>query len=102
MELFMLIFFGAIACMFFVFAWLFLKKQRITLIHDYHYPHVREKDIPAYTKLYGCAMLCIGSGCLALGVINFLTKSQWGWLAFVAGFAAGIWLIAKAQMKYNR
>lgn len=25
------------------------KKQKLTLLHDYHYKHVKRADIPAYT-----------------------------------------------------
>ena len=102
MELFELIFCSALASVFFVIAWFLLKRQRVTLIHDYHYTHVRKKDIPAYTKLYGCAMVCIGAGILTVGIVSIVTKTQWGWAGFAALFAAGIGLMTKAQIKYNR
>ena len=102
MILFELIFMSAMACMFYVFAWLFLKKQRITLIHDYHYTHVRKADVAAYTRLYGYAMISIGTGILSVGVVNGITHTQWGWAGFVLLFFVGIGIIIKAQTKYNR
>lgn len=76
--------------------------QRITLIHSYHYTFVREEDKPAYTALMGQACIVMGAGILLCGFINYLTNTAWGWLAFTAGFLAGIIMITKAQKTYNK
>lgn len=77
------------------------KKQRITLIHDYHYKNVKKSDVPAYTRLIGTGLLLIGTGTCLTGIINLAFQTGAGWIAFGAGFLAGIWLMSKAQTKYN-
>ena len=77
------------------------KKQMITLVHDYHYKNVQKSDVPAYTRLIGIGLLLIGIGTCLTGIINLAFQTDAGWIAFGVGFIAGIWLMSKAQMKYN-
>ena len=77
------------------------KKQMISLVHDYHHRHVRPEDVPAYTRLVGIGLLLIGAGILLTEIIDLVTGTLWGWLAFGAGFVAGIALMQRAQTKYN-
>lgn len=77
------------------------KKQKITLIHDYHYKNVKKEDVGAYTKQMGIGLILIGTGSCVTEVINLATKSEWGWIAFTIGFIAGIIFMHKAQRKYN-
>ena len=76
------------------------KKQKISLVHNYHYKHVKEKDIPAYTKLVGIGLSLIGAGICVTGVLN-LVKSVFWWIPMAAGFVAGLLVMNKAQKKYN-
>lgn len=75
-------------------------KQKISLLHDYHYKNVKKEDIPAYTKKMGIGLIIIGVGVLITGIINLFQKSLW-WLPMVIGFVAGISIMGKAQKKYN-
>ena len=77
------------------------KKQKISLVHDYHCRKVKKEDIPAYTRLMGIGLLLIGIGCCLTGIINLAFKAGAGWIAFVAGFIAGILQMNKAQKTYN-
>ena len=76
------------------------KKQMISILHDYHYKHVKQKDIPAYTKQIGIGLILIGAGILITGVLNLIYSAYW-WAALAAGFASGLIVMYKAQKKYN-
>jgi hypothetical protein len=78
------------------------KKEKITLIHSYHYIKVKDENKKAYTTILGKGICLIGSGCVLAGAINFATKSGYGWILFTVCFLAGLILVVKAQTKYNR
>ena len=84
-----------------VLGYLIWKKQKITLIHDYHYKNVRSKDVPAYTRLIGIGLILIGIGTCLTGIINIAFQTNAGWIAFIVGFAFGIFMMNKAQKTYN-
>ena len=77
------------------------KKQKLSVLHDYHYKNVKQEDIPAYSRAMGIGLILIGAGICLTGVINLLTRSALCWIAFVAGFTAGMIIMGKAQKKYN-
>ena len=77
------------------------KKQKLSVLHDYHYKNVKQEDIPAYSRAMGIGLILIGAGICLTGVIDLLTRSALCWIAFVAGFAAGMIIMGKAQKKYN-
>ena len=77
------------------------KKQKLSVLHDYHYQNVKQEDIPAYSRAMGIGLILIGAGICLTGVIDLLTRSALCWIAFVAGFAAGMIIMGKAQKKYN-
>ena len=76
------------------------KKQKINVIHEYHYQNVKAEDIPAYTRLMGIGQLIIGIGISVTGVLNLFELAQW-WMPLTAGFIAGLAVINRAQLKYN-
>ena len=78
------------------------KKQRITLLHEYHYRNVSEADRPAFCKLTGWGILCIGAGILICAAVFALTESLWSFLGFGGGFILGQVLLLQAGRKYNR
>lgn len=81
-----------------LFIW---KKEKINLIHSYHYQNVSKKDRKIYTEYIGKAVILIGLGILATGIINYLTERAYGWILFGLTFIAGIGIIYYAQKKYN-
>ncbi len=76
------------------------KKQKISLIHSYHYKNVKKEDVPAYTRLMGIGLILIGVGICITGVLNLLYSSLW-WIPLLAGFVMGFIIMNKAQKKYN-
>lgn len=77
------------------------KKQKVSLIHDYHHKNVKEEDLGDYTRLFGIGMIVIGEGVLITGVINFVFTTQIGWFIFAVSFIIGMTILNKAQKKYN-
>ena len=83
-----------------VLGFLIWKKQKISLIHDYHYRNVKEEDVPSYTRQIGSGLIIIGSGILLTGMLDLLYSSLW-WAPLIIGFSLGLIVIIKAQKKYN-
>lgn len=77
------------------------KMERISLIHDYHYTKVAEKDKKPYTEKMGKACIIMGLGMILTGLIGVITKSHLGWVFFIIFFLWGIILMLQAQKKYN-
>ena len=76
------------------------KKQKISLIHSYHYKNVKKEDVPAYTRLMGIGLILIGVGICITGVLNLLYSSL-GWVPLLVGFVMGFIIMNKSQKKYN-
>ena len=83
-----------------VLGFLIWKKQKISLIHDYHYRNVKEEDVPSYTRQIGIGLIIIGTGILLTGMLDLLNSSLW-WIPLIIGFSIGLIVIIKAQKKYN-
>ncbi len=49
----------------------------------------------------GQSLITISIGSVLAGVINYITKTAYGWLVFMLFFAVGIVIMNKAQKKYN-
>ena len=89
-----------LACV--IIGYLLWKKKMISLLHDYHYHKVGEKDKKAFCTLSGIGMICMGAGMLAAAMILGITESLWSFLAFAAGFVVGLSFLICAGRKYNR
>ena len=76
------------------------RKQKLSILHEYHYQHVKQEDVPAYTRQMGIGLLLIGAGICVTGLLNLAESSLW-WIPLTAGFAAGLTVICRAQYKYN-
>ena len=90
----------AVSLLCFVLGAIIWKKQKVSLIHDYHYRNVRRADIPAYTRLVGISLILIGAGIFITGLLNLFESSLW-WIPLIIGFVAGFIVMNKAQKKYN-
>ena len=88
---------GAICIVLGVLLW---KKQRVSILHDYHYKHVKKEDLPAYARQMGIGLIIIGAGIVVAGLLNLAASSLW-WIPLAAGFVLGIGVIYRAQKKYN-
>ena len=91
----------AIGLLIFVLGVLIWKKQMIGFLHSYHYSKVKEEDKKAYTTEVGIAHIIISMGLFSAGIIEYLTKTEYGWVGFAFFFVLGFALFYKAQKKYN-
>lgn len=83
-----------------ILGWLIWKKQKISLLHSYHYKNVKKEDIPAYARLIGIGLTLIGIGISISGLLNLVDSALW-WIPLVAGFVLGLIVMHRAQKKYN-
>lgn len=100
--MFELIIMISISLLFFILGYLLWKKQKISLIHYFHYSNVQQKDIKPYTEQIGKGLIIIGIGFLITGIIDFFTKLGYGWMITVISFVVGVFVIIRAQLRYNR
>jgi len=92
---------GPIGVIFVILGYLIWKKEKISLLHDYHYNNVSEEDKKAFCARSGLSVISIGIGLLATAVILGITDSVLSFIAFAIGFAAGLVLLIYAGKKYN-
>ena len=92
---------AAVGILLIVLGLLTWKKQKISLLHEYHYANVKKEDYPAYTRAVGIGQILIGAGLCLTGVLRLLTESMLAWAAFVIGLVLGLIVLHRAQMKYN-
>ncbi len=76
------------------------KKQKVSLIHDYHHRNVKKEDLPAYTRLSGISMILIGGGICVTGLLNLFESSLW-WIPLTVGIVLGFLVMNMAQKMYN-
>ncbi|MDL2250931.1 DUF3784 domain-containing protein, partial [Lachnospiraceae bacterium OttesenSCG-928-J05] len=69
-DIFFAIIMGVVALIFIVLGYLLWVKQKISILHDYHYTKVKENDKRAYTRVMGIGMIVIGIGCLLSGIYS--------------------------------
>ena len=98
LELILMVFLGLLFLFLGLRIW---KKEQITLIHSYHYKKVSEEDKSDYTKEIGKSIIFIGIGMLLTGIIDFITKTVYGWLFFTIFSLLGFIKMFKAQKRYN-
>lgn len=89
------------AILFAIGGFLIWKKERISLIHSYHYSRVSEEDKKDYSQEVGKSMLLIAVGLMINGVVGLVTETFYGWIFFVVFFVLGFIKMSKAQNKYN-
>lgn len=78
------------------------KKQKITILHDYHRDNVLDSDKKAFCKISGIGILVIGIGLVLSGIIVGITDSAYSFIAFGAGFVIGMIMLIYAGIRYNR
>lgn len=101
MYMFELLFMLLIGVIFIFVGWRIWKKEQITLIHDYHYTKVKEKDRKPYTEKMGKACILMGIGMILTGTVDYITNTLYGWVLFGICFIGGLIIIVFAQLKYN-
>ena len=84
-----------------VLGYLLWKKEKISLLHDYHYDNISEENRTAFCTLAGLGIIFVGIGLLLTAVILCITDSVWSFIVFAIGFAVGLILLLHAEKKYN-
>ena len=92
---------GVLALIFIYLGWLIWKKEKITLLHSYHYDKVSPSDKKLFCKISGWGVLLIGIGLLVTAIMIGITGSALSFIAFALGFVVGLVLLIYAGVKYN-
>ncbi len=81
------------------------KKEKITLMHTYHYKNIKEEDKSKYCEEIGKNIISLGITCLLFGTLIFreLSKSKEIFLVvlFLIIFVLNFYRLSKIQKKYN-
>ena len=93
---------GGVGVIFAVMGWLLWKKEKLSLMHNYHVDKVSAENRPAFCKLSGIGLIVIGVGLLITAVILGITDSAYSFLFFAACYVAGLTMLITAGTKYNR
>ena len=93
---------GVFALVFIYLGCLMWKKEKITLLHSYHYDKVSPSDKKVFCKISGWGVIFIGIGLLVTAIIIGITDSALSFIAFALGFVVGLALLIYAGTKYNR
>ena len=93
---------GVLALVFIYLGCLMWKKEKITLLHNYHYDKVSPSDKKVFCKISGWGVIFIGIGLLVTAIIIGITDSALSFIAFALGFVVGLALLIYAGAKYNR
>lgn len=100
MHVFEVILFGLIGLLVGYMGWCIWKKQRIELIHNYHYKNVSDSNKKPYTEQVGKALMLIGVG-VVIGEIVIQFNKTYGLMCFGICFIMAFRKLHKAQKKYN-
>lgn len=100
--IFTILLLALISLVFLSIGYLIWRKEKITLLHDYHRNHVPAENKKAFCKLCGIGVIMIGLGILLTAIILAFTDSAWSFIAFAAGFLSGILFLMYAVKKYNQ
>ncbi|MDD6194277.1 MAG: DUF3784 domain-containing protein [Lachnospiraceae bacterium] len=92
---------GIIGILLVVLGWLLWKRQKISLLHSYHYDQVSEEDKKLFCTISGIGVFFIGIGAILTAVIIGITESAWSFFAFAIGFIVGLAMLIYAGLKYN-
>lgn len=99
--MFAAIFIGLISVIFIIVGFLVWRTEKISLLHNYHYNKVSDKNKNDFCKLSGLGVIMVGLGLLITAIIIGITDSIWSFIAFIVGFVSGLLLLICAEKKYN-
>ena len=80
-----------------VLGWIIWKKQKVSLIHEYHWKKLNKEKIPAYTKRVGIGMLILGTGVTITGIGLLFSESALVWAPLTVGIIAGIIVLISSE-----
>lgn len=96
------IFIGLISIVLVAVGYLIWKKEKISLLHNYHYDKVSDENKKDFCKLSGLGIISIGIGLLITAIVIGITNSVWSFIGFAIGFVIGLALLIHAGNTYNR
>ena len=90
-----------VGVVFIILGYLVWKREKINILHSYHYRNVSPANKKVFCKMTGQGLILIGSGLLITGIVISKTHSMYSFIAFAVGFISGITLLINAGSKYN-
>lgn len=90
-----------VGVVFIILGYLVWKREKINVLHSYHYRNVSPANKKVFCKMTGQGLILIGSGLLITGIVISKTQSVYSFIAFAVGFISGITLLINAGSKYN-
>lgn len=91
-----------VSILLFVLGYMLWKKQKIEVMHEYHYTNVSKQNRQAYTTIMGQALFVIAVGMLVSGICSLFMDVTKLWIVAVVGIVVGVGMMVYGQMKYNR
>ena len=92
---------GIVGIILVVLGYLIWKKQKISLLHSYHYDKVQAEDKKAFCTISGIGIVIIGMGILLTAVVVDRIHSMWSFIPFAIGFVSGLIMLIYAGIRYN-
>ncbi len=86
----------------FFFGYLLYFKQKISIVHAYHWKKVKSDDIVPYTRLMGIAQFLIGISILSYSFLTFFNLIYVALTFLYCILAASFIIMHIAQKKYNK
>lgn len=77
------------------------KRQKISLLHDYHSDKVSEDDLVPFCKQSGIGIIIAGSGMIASGILIIIFEKPIVFLVMAVTFVIGISMLVQAGNKFN-
>ena len=93
---------GLVGILCVVLGFLIWKKEKITLLHEYHTDKVAPENRKAFCTMAGIGVFAIGVSLFMTAAAFAFSESAYSFLCFAAGLLAGVILLAAAEAKYNR
>ena len=93
---------GGVGILLVVLGLVLWKKERITLLHDYHVDKVSQENKKAFCKLSGIGLIVSGVGLVLSAILLGITDSAWSFLCFAVSFPVGLGMLISAGKKYNK
>jgi len=90
-----------VGVVFIILGYLVWKREKINILHSYHYRNVSPDNKKVFCKMTGQGLMLIGCGLLITGLVISKTHSMYSFIAFAVGLIAGITLLINAGSKYN-
>ena len=87
---------------FMILGYLLWKKERISLLHEYHYDKVSEQDKKIFCAISGMGVTIIGIGLFVSAFLVTWIESARSMIPFAIGFVIGLAMLIYAGIKYNR